>query len=127
MSNFFFSQSAFKRFVLQTCKNMCLFVKGSMLMTVNFLVLSLHTNVSNDYRNGYIIPEIWVVFSSTGRRPASLCHGLLSVVRPSGHPAVRLSGRALTFSLNIFFSETTYRILIKFLRNVPAMVLFRIS
>ena len=34
--------------------------------------------------------------------------------------------RALTFSLNIF-SETTYRILMKFHRNVPAMVLFRIS
>ena len=31
------------------------------------------------------------------------------------------------FSLNIFFSETTYRILMKFHRNVPAMVLFRIS
>ena len=34
--------------------------------------------------------------------------------------------RALTFSLNIFFSETTYRILMKFHRNVPAMVLLRI-
>ena len=59
------------------------------------------------------------IFSSTGRRPASLCYGLLSVVRPSV--------RALTFSLNIFFSETTYWILMKFHRNVPAMVLFRIS
>ena len=46
-----------------------------------------------------------------------------SCVRPS----VCASGRALTFSLNIFFSETTYRILMKFYRNVPAMVLFRIS
>ena len=34
--------------------------------------------------------------------------------------------RALTFSLNIFFSETTYRILMKFHRNVPAMLLFRV-
>ena len=34
---------------------------------------------------------------------------------------------ALTFSLNIFFSETTYRILMKFHRNVPIMDLFRIS
>ena len=39
---------------------------------------------------------------------------------------VRASVRPLTFSLNIFFSETTYRILMKFLRNFPAMVLFRI-
>ena len=39
---------------------------------------------------------------------------------------VRSSVCALTFSLNIF-SETTYRILMKFYRNVPAMVLFRIS
>ena len=37
------------------------------------------------------------------------------------------SVRALTFSLNIFFTETTYRILMKFHRNVPTMVLFRIS
>ena len=56
-------------------------------------------------------------FSSTGLWPASLCHGQLSVVRPSV--------RALTFSLNIFLSETTYRILMKFHLNVPAMVLFR--
>ena len=35
---------------------------------------------------------------------------------------VRPSVCALTFSLNIF-SETTYRILMKFHRNVPAMVL----
>ena len=46
-----------------------------------------------------------------------------SCVRPS----VRASVRALTFSLNIFFAETTYRILMKFHRNVPTMVLFRIS
>ena len=39
---------------------------------------------------------------------------------------VRPSVCALTFSLNIFF-ETTYRILMKFHRNVPTMVLFRIS
>ena len=57
--------------------------------------------------------------SSTGCRPASLCHGPLSVVRPSVH--------ALTFSLNIFFAETTFRILMKFHRNVPTMVLIRIS
>ena len=40
---------------------------------------------------------------------------------------VRPSVRALTFSLNIFFSETTYRIFMKFHRNFPAIVLFRIS
>ena len=63
------------------------------------------------------------VFSSTGHRPASLCHGPLSIVRL----CVRLSVHALTFSLNIFFSETTYPILMKFHRNVPTMVLFRMS
>ena len=43
------------------------------------------------------------------------------------HASVRrLCVRALIFSLNVFFSETTYRILMKFHRNVPAMVLFRI-
>ena len=59
------------------------------------------------------------IFSCTGRRPASLCHGPLSVTHPSVY--------VLTFSLNIFFSETTDWILMKFHRNVPAMVLFRIS
>ena len=39
------------------------------------------------------------VFSSTGRRPESLCHGPLSVVRPS----VRASVRALTFSLKLLY------------------------
>ena len=39
---------------------------------------------------------------------------------------VRPSVRELTFSVNIFFAETTYRILMKFHRNVPTMVLFRI-
>ena len=50
-----------------------------------------------------------------------------SCVRPSVRPSVCPSVRALTFSLNIFFAETTYRILMKFHRNVPTMVLFRIS
>ena len=36
------------------------------------------------------------------------------------------SVHVLTFSLNIFFSETAYRILMKFHRDVPAIVLFRI-
>ena len=33
------------------------------------------------------------VFSSTGRRPASLCHGPVSVVRPSVRASVRPSVR----------------------------------
>ena len=44
------------------------------------------------------------------------------------HVIVRCASvRALTFPLNIFFTETIYRILMKFHRNVPTMVLFRIS
>ena len=46
----------------------------------------------------------------------------LSCVRASVWPCVCLSVRVLTFSLNIF-SETTDQILMKFHRNVPAMVL----
>ena len=42
-------------------------------------------------------------------------------------PFVCLSVRALTFSLNIFSSETSYWILMKFHRNDPAIVHFRIS
>ena len=33
--------------------------------------------------------KLFVIFTSTGHRPASLCHGLLSVVRPSGRVSVR--------------------------------------
>ena len=73
--------------------------------TGEFVMAMLHG------KQGFLAPL------AIGQR-ASLCHGLLSVV----HPSVL----ALTFSLNIL-SETTYRILIKFYRNVPAMVLFRIS
>ena len=44
------------------------------------------------------------------------------------HPSIRVSIRlCVNFFLNIFFSESTYQILMKFHRNVPAMVLFRIS
>ena len=60
------------------------------------------------------------VFSPTGHRPASLCHGSWLIVR---RVCMGPSVRALTFSLNIF-SETTHRILMQ--RNVPAMVFFRI-
>ena len=105
-SNYSFSQGVFKRLVLQTRKNQGLFGKG---LSVYHKILCL----SN--------PREVTIFNSTGCRPASLCHGLLSVMRASVRPSVRV----LTFSLNI--SETTYRILMKFHRNVPAMVLFRIS
>ena len=110
-----------RRFSFQSCNLNC----------VNFQILENCRTTKNISR---MISKYWLrlkvcvvfffphkdtVFSSTGRRPASLCHGPLSVVRPSV--------RALTFSLNIFFAETTYRILMKFHRNVPTMVLFRIS
>ena len=64
--------------------------------------------------------KVWPIDDGNLWKP-SLCYGLLSVVRPS----VPASVCPLTFSLNIFFSETIYRILMKFHRNVPAMVLFR--
>ena len=66
----------------------------------------------------FLVQLYMLVFSSTGHRPASLCHGLSSMVCPSI--------RVLTFSSKIFFFETLYQILMKFHRNVPVMVLFRI-
>ena len=64
------------------------------------------------------------IFSSTGHRPASLCHGPLSVVRACVRPSVRPC-------VNFFFKHLLrwnyYWILLKFHRNVPTMVLFRIS
>ena len=106
------------------CKGLyiCMF---NITKKLSFWVKILHNVTHNkDLTRGPRWPLIaHLIFSSTGRRLASLCHCPLSVVRPS----VRASVRALTFSLNIFFSETTYRILMKFHRNVPTMVLFRIS
>ena len=61
------------------------------------------------------------------RCPSCVRPSVRPSVRASVRPCVRPSVRALTFSLNIFFAETTYRILMKFHRNVPTMVLFRIS
>ena len=73
------------------------------------------TFTKNVPRNYYPYFTMLVIFSSTGvGQRAYVMVRCLSCVRP------------LTFSLNIF-SETTYPILIKFHRNVPAMVLFRIS
>ena len=51
------------------------------------------------------------IFSSTGQRPAGLCHGLAFVVHPS----------VSTFILNIF-SKTTQQILMKFHRNDPVVI-----
>ena len=98
---------------------------------------------------GYCAQALFSVFSSTGRRPASLCHGPLSVVRPSGRPcvnflahlsttcsggaivtghrpsSVRPSVRLLTISLKIFSSKTRRPILIKLGRNVPWVKLYK--
>ena len=46
--------------------------------------------------------KVKLIFSSTGRRPASYCHGIVSVVRPS----VRSSVRA---SVNFFFKKLLLR------------------
>ena len=87
------------------------------------------------------------LISSTGHRPASLCYGPLSVVHACicptvcasvclyVHPSICApinlyvppSVCPLPFSLNIFFYKITYRNLMKFHRNIPTMVLFRIS
>ena len=57
---------------------------------------------------------------------APLAVGQRAYVMARCPSCVRPSVRALTFSLNISFAETTYRILMKFHRNVPTMVFFRI-
>ena len=57
---------------------------------------------------------------------APLAYGQQAYVMACCLSCVSASVRALTFSLNIF-SKTTYWILMKFHRNVPGMVLFRIS
>ena len=70
-----------------------------------------------EMRENYLTQAFLAPLAVGQRAYAMVC--CLSCVRPSVRP--------LTFSLNIFFSETTDWILMKFHRNVPAMVLFRIS
>ena len=61
-----------------------------MMMVLSYsAVIYLSTGIM-DVRNRCVLEELQgselgrrTIFSSTGRRPASLCHGLLSVVRPS--------------------------------------------
>ena len=59
--------------------------------------------------------------SSTGQKPAGLCHGSVSVLRAS----IYLSLCTLTFISNMLYSETANPIFIKLNRNYPVMVLFR--
>ena len=72
-------------------------------------------------REAFSQPDSFLAPLAVGQR------AYVMVRRACMRPCVRASVRALTFSLNIFFAETTYRILMKFHRNVPTMVLFRIS
>ena len=73
----------------------------------------------------YDLENYYVKLSLTRSFLAPLAVGQRAYVMVRCPSCMHASVRALTFSLNIFFSETTYRILMKFYRNVPAMVLFR--
>ena len=64
----------------------------------------------------YLVREFRSFFSSTGRKPASYCHGVVSVVRRSVRPCMRACIRKL-FSKN--FSKTIDWIFTKFHRNIP--------
>ena len=59
----------------------------SRFVTRPVLTLSQMTNFR--FNPTWSTPISSTVFSSTGRRPASLCHGLLSVVRPCVRSSVR--------------------------------------
>ena len=98
----------------------CLFDTDShaFLFTFRFDPKSTHYRL----RSSMVCNTIFLAPLAIGQR-AYVMVRCPSCLRPSVPPSVR----ALTFSLNIFFTETTYRILMKFHRNVPTMVLFRIS
>ena len=85
---------------------------------------NLSTNIfSSPSAKGELLRSSCV--SSVNNYLAPLAVGQEAYVMTRCLSCVRPCVCALTFSLNIF-SETTYWILMKFHRNVPAMVLFRI-
>ena len=93
--------------------------KGEIACYKQFLILTSNFSFSHN-----VFYPVWHLFL------APLASELMSwsIVRcASVWPSVRPSICALTFSLNIFFSETTYQTSMKFHRNVPGIVLFRIS
>ena len=54
---------------------------------VKFLTLSLNTQINRAFSKivllrGHGVLQTHLIFSSTGPRPASYCHGIMSVVRP---------------------------------------------
>ena len=68
-------------------------VKGTTLINeINYTMCPKATDAS-------LVPDNTAVISSTGRRPASYCHGVVSVVRPSVRSSVRSSVRACVCKL----------------------------
>ena len=65
------------------------------------------------FKTFLIIINHFSVFSSSGRRPASLCHGPLSDVGPSACPSVHASVCALTFSLTISQTSPGFYVSVK--------------
>ena len=96
MRNFSFFQSVFKRLVLQAPKKQRFiwrrlrFTQMCKQRTTNTaLPRSITTFMPLKNRRGMMASfYLKIIFSSTGHRPASLCHGLLSVVCPSVRPCV---------------------------------------
>ena len=120
LSSFSFSCSVFKRLVLQTSKNHGLFRKGlkSELFgsVVQFLLDKIKAKFSNGENAGY---QHFLLFISTGRRPASCCHGV-SVLHPFIHPCMRAS-------VNSSFKKLLRNCFSGFLRNFTGMFLRRSS
>ena len=65
------------------------FHSGKSKVKVTMAICVFPGQTSSLQANALTMDKSNFVVSSTGRRPASLCHGLLSVVRPSVRPSVR--------------------------------------
>ena len=115
MSNFSFSPQCFPCFL----RTFCHFLSNLKLSSANSFSLeeSKICRLGKGWNKFHHLSHIWFL------APLALGQRAYVMVRC---PSFCASVRALTFSLNIF-SETTYRILMKFHWNVPAMVLLRIS
>ena len=106
----FFSHFIFSYVSFSQMMNFFLTGRKTMWEIEKILVRSSVSFANNIFYNYFVN----IIFSSTGQRPASYCHGIVSIECPSGRACVR----------KLFLQKTSaQKLLTGFLRNFTGMFL----